>query len=214
MAGVRRKGTDNNRLLLWPSGREDGIRKDAILFPLFPLSVCASRSWLDDMSECVRTSWRTFKVHMSVLGHVQNLCVFPSHAHMATWLCIALRCMYVLACKLCFVYIFINLFIAAPVLKHICLLCLTRLNVLLGVFPCFVDPKRVRLTRVSLISIFTIESGISAWGQILVCGGQGTYVCVCVFVRERETKWLMIDSRQTCKQTNKPKEWQVDRRTT
>lgn len=85
MAGARRKGTDNNRFILWPSGerREDGIRKDAILFPLFPLSVCASCSWLDDMSECVRTCWRTFKVHMSVLGRVQNLCVFP---HMHIWL--------------------------------------------------------------------------------------------------------------------------------
>lgn len=47
--------------------------------------------------------------------------------------------------------------------------------------------------------------GVKYWSE-----GPGHKVGMCVW----DTKWLMIDSWQTRKQTNRLKDWQVDRRTT
>lgn len=64
----------------------------------------------------------------------------------ATWLCMyVLYCIYVLARKLCLcVHVHKYLFILAPVLRHICLLSVTRLKLLLRVFfvLCYMDPKK------------------------------------------------------------------------
>lgn len=48
MAGMKRERTDNNRLILWPLGqkRKDGVRKEAILFPLFSAPFYTSCTWL------------------------------------------------------------------------------------------------------------------------------------------------------------------------
>lgn len=145
MTGMRRKRTDNNSLILWPSGkkRKDGIRKDTILFPLFTVPFYTSCSWdnvLCSVSVCV---WLcTLEYSQSPQGFAglnpKSVCVRFYHMHIQ-YVYMACMCVYCMACicwhaSLAFVYIFIYLFIVAPVLKHICLLSVTRLDVLLGVF--------------------------------------------------------------------------------
>lgn len=133
MAGVRRGRTDNNSLILCPSGkrRKDGIRKDAVLFPLFPIPFYASHTLLQS------TRGSLSDLLMALLGRIQNVCAcFLSHSHTVLLHgCACSFCIpYVLARKLglC-LHVHIYLFILAPVLRHICLLSVTRLDVLLRV---------------------------------------------------------------------------------
>lgn len=134
MAGMRRKRTDNNSLILWASGekRKDGIRKDAILFPV---PFYASCTWLLNVLCSVSVCERVCVLDMleysqSPHGFVGLHPKLHACARMCTN-CIA--CMWWHA-SFASVYIFIYLFTLAPVLKHICLLSVTRLGVLLRVF--------------------------------------------------------------------------------
>lgn len=118
MAGMRRRRTDNNSLILWPSveKRKDGIRRDAFLFPL-PFR--ASCSWWVNVfcSVCVcvcvgHAGVQSVSPHGFVGLHPKPVCVCLSITCTATWLyCIACMCWHAI---LAFVYIFIYLFILAP----------------------------------------------------------------------------------------------------
>lgn len=75
----------------------------------------------------------------------------------------------------------------------------------------WIQKKRVWLTQSS--SVFDVKcSPVSSPGVRHWSERPGQSVCVCV-LRESGTKWLMIDSRQTCKHTDRLDDWQVDRRT-
>lgn len=149
MAGMRRKRTDNNSLILQPSGENDGIGKDS-----FSCSFYASCTCLMFSVQCLCMSvyvcmWMCeldmleYSESPHLLGYIQN-CVYVSitctHGHMVFHVCV---CVCTVLHVLASLYIFIYLFILAPVLTHICLLSVTRLDVLLLFVLCYMDPMKV-----------------------------------------------------------------------
>lgn len=89
MTGVRREKTDNNSLILCPSGerRKNGIRKDAVHFPFLPIPFYATRTLVQSKlgSVSLHVCMSDF---MGFLGCIQNVCTHFYHIH-GMWFCIA-----------------------------------------------------------------------------------------------------------------------------
>lgn len=116
-----------------------------------------------------------------LLVYSKNMCTFPPQALIATRGCVcAVPHVQRWHPSCAFVYIFVNLFVPAPVLKRICLLCVTRLKRPprgLFVFVPRESKRRVWLTRSS--SVFDVKGspvsspGVRHWSE-----RPGQNVCV------------------------------------
>lgn len=167
-----RKRTDNNSLILWPSG---GIRgkmgsgKTPFFF-LF-LSTPPVLGVFSVQYVCVLDMLEYSQSPHGFAGlHPKSVCV-------SIYACYVLLGMYVLPCKPC-VCVHIPVYTGLCVETYLFALCNQVRRPPRALFvSCYMDPIRIRLTRFSSISNFNIRVRYQ-------CLGSGIGVCVCMRVTD------------------------------